>query len=45
MAIFLFGNTLLQVDLEKAKTYQNIWGQQVVRPFIFYLKKFKQIGN
>ena len=47
MVSFWCGNTLLEVDFKNTKTYQNIWGQQVVRPplFYFYLEKFIQIES
>ena len=45
MVSFWCGNTLLEGDFKNTKTYQNIWGQQVVRPPLvyFYLEKFIQI--
>ena len=41
---FRCGNTLLKGDFKNTTTYQNISGQQVVRPLLFYLKKFNQIN-
>ena len=42
---FWCGNTLLEGDFKNTKTYQNMRGQQVARPLLFYLKKFNQIDN
>ena len=36
---FLVGNTLLKGDFKNTKTYQNLWGQQVVRPLLFLPRK------
>ena len=43
MSSFLCGNTLLKKDFKSIKTYQNMWGQQAVRPLFFYLEKLNQI--
>ena len=40
MVSFWCGNTLLKGDFKNTKTYQNMRGQQVVRPLLFYLEKF-----
>ena len=45
MVSFWCGNSLLEKDFKNAKTYQNMWGQQVVRPLPFYLEKFNQIDS
>ena len=38
-------NTLLEGNFKNTKTYQRLWGQQVVRPLLFYLEKFNQIDS
>ena len=43
MASFRCGNTLLKGEFKNEKTYQNIWGQEVVRPLPFYLEIFNLI--
>ena len=45
MFSFWCGNALLERDFKNTKTYQDIWGQQVIRPLLFYLEKFYQIEN
>ena len=45
MASFWFGNVLLIRDFKNTKTYQNMRGQQVVRPLTFYPEKFNQIDS
>ena len=40
MFSFWCGNALLEGDFKNTKTYQDIWGQQVIRPLLFYLEKF-----
>ena len=46
MASFRCGNILLIGDLKNTKkAYQNIRGQQVVRPILFSLEKFNQIDS
>ena len=38
-------NTLLEGNFKKTKTDQRLWGQQMVRPLLFYLEKFNQIDS
>ena len=45
MASFRCGNTLLKGDFKNTKIYQNIRGQQVVKPLLFYLGKLNEIDN
>ena len=45
MASFWCGNVLLIRDFKNTKTYQNMRGQQVVRPLTFYPEKFNQIDS
>ena len=45
MASFKYGKILLKKDFKNTKTYQNIRGQQVVRPLVFYPEKFNQIDS
>ena len=45
MVSFWCGNTLLEGDFKNIKTYQNMRGQQVVKPLLFYLDKFNQIDS
>ena len=45
MVRFWCGNTLLKGDFKNAKTYQNMKGQEVVRPLSFYLEIFNQIDS
>ena len=45
MVSFWCGNSLLKGDFKNRKTYQNMRRQQVVRPLLFYLEKFKQIDS
>ena len=45
MVRFWCGNTSLKGDFKNAKTYQNMKGQEVVRPLSFYLEIFNQIDS
>ena len=45
MVSFWCGNTLLEGDFKNIKTYQNMRGQQGVKPLLFYLDKFNQIDS
>ena len=45
MTSFRWGTILLKGDFKNTKTYQNMRGQQVVRPLHFYLEKFNQIDS
>ena len=38
-------NTLLEGNFKNTKTDQRLWGQQMVRPLLFYLEKFNQIDS
>ena len=42
---FWCGNTLLEGDFKNTKTYKNIRGKQVIRPFLLYLEEFNQIDS
>ena len=43
MVSFRCSNTLLKGDFKNKKTYENMWGQEMVRPLLFYAEKFNQI--
>ena len=43
MASLWYGNILPKGYFKNTKTYQNIKGQQVVRPFLLHLEEFNQI--
>ena len=43
MASFRCGNTLLKGDLKNTTTYQNISGQQVIRPLLFIQKNLTKL--
>ena len=45
MASFWNDNILPKGYFKNAKTYQNMKGQEVVRPFSFYLEIFNQIDS
>ena len=45
MASFWCGNVLLIGDFKNTKAYQNMHGQEVVRPLVFYPEKFNQIDS
>ena len=45
MASLWCGNILLKAYFKVTKTYKNIWGEQVVRPFLLYLQEFTQIDS
>ena len=45
MASFWNDNILPKGYFKNTKTYQNIWGQQVVRSLIFLPRKFNQIDS
>ena len=45
MASFWYGNIFLKEDFKNTKPDQNIPGQKMVRPLLFYQKKFNQIDN
>lgn len=38
-------NTLLEGNFKNTKTDQRLWGQQMVRPLLFYLEKFNQTAS
>ena len=43
MASFWNGKIILKEDFENKKTFQNIRGQMMVRPLLFYQEKFNQL--
>ena len=45
MVSFWYGNTLLEGDFKNTKAYQNMRRQQMVRPVLFCLEKFKEIDS
>ena len=45
IAGFWCGNILLIGNFKNARAYQNMWGQQVVRPLLLYLEKSNQTDS